>query len=60
MIVVFGLPVKLRTRILLDIFSADKRQFKLSLFSTIPTPPTEALEWFKVAEEVMRVFSEDS
>ena len=60
MILVFGLPAKVRIRILGVMLSADKRLFKLSLLSTIPTPPTEALELFKVAEEVRSVYSEDS
>ena len=58
--VVLVLPEKFRTRILGVIFSADNRQLRLSLLSTIPTPPIEALELFKEADDVIKVHSEDS
>ena len=60
MIVVLGLPVKVRTRILDDILSADNKQFRVLFLSAIPTPPIEAFELFKVADEVMSVMSEDN
>ena len=60
MTVVFGLPVRFSTRILGEILSADKRQRKLALVSTIQSPPIEALELFKVAEEITTACSEDN
>ena len=60
MCVVLGLPENVRTSILGEIVSADSRQFKLALSTTVPTPPTEALELFVVADEVTRVSSGDS